>query len=511
MIELRIDSTSYINTATLYNLVNSKSACILLAQDAQERVQAAHALLLEKISAGDWIYGYSSGFGPLAGESTEQGDNSLHQKNLLYHLATGQGESLSAKEAKAVLVLRIRQLALGYSGISLDSLLAIIEICNAGFSAVIPSLGSVGASGDLTPLAHLALSLSGEAEVFEGDKRIRAVTWFKQKGLKPLQWKEREALAFVNGTACMTALAALNFEQAKKAFSLSLKQTFIYGEMLGAYREAWHPLLAKARPHSGQKSVSETLYNWSLNSEYFIPEEQFKGVGDFAEKWPQDPYSIRCAPQLLGAVQDDFEALEKTINTEMNSASDNPTIFAEEQRIIHGGNFNGQHIAFASDKLNEKLVYLSVYAEKRISKICNPKYSHCLSAFLKSEPSGINSGFMGAQVTATALMVELKLAAKSVSIETMSTNGDNQDMVSLGTLSAWRGREMMGKVFAILAIEAMVLTEAIAQRQKKKERKLSSTGLDFYKNMRTVFPALEKDRPLAQEITDIAQYLSSQS
>lgn len=511
MIELSIDSNSYVNTATLYNLVHSKSACILLSQDAQEKVKAAHSLLLEKITAGDWIYGYSSGFGPLAGESTEQGDNPLQQKNLLYHLATGQGEALSPIEARAVLALRIRQLALGFSGISLETLLAIVEIFNAGFSALIPSLGSVGASGDLTPLAHLALSLSGEAEVYDGQDKITAAAWFEQKALKPLLWKEREALAFVNGTACMTALAGLNLEQAKKAFASSLKQTFIYGEMLGAYREAWHPLLAKARPQPGQKSVSETLYNWSLNSEYFIPEEVFKGKGDFADKWPQDPYSIRCAPQLLGAVQDDFEALEKTINIEMNSASDNPTIFAEEQRIIHGGNFNGQHIVFASDKLNEKLVYLSVYAEKRISKICNPKYSHGLSAFLKSEPSGINSGFMGAQVTATALMVELKLAAKSVSIETMSTNADNQDMVSLGTLSAWRGREMMTKVFAILAIEAMILTEAIAQRQKKQERKLSNISLDFYKDIRTLFPALAKDRPLAQEIRALAQHLASQS
>ena len=510
MIELSINSTSYLKTATLYNLVTSKTAGISLSQDAQQRVHAAHALLLEKITAGDWIYGYSSGFGPLAAERSKQEDNSLHQKNLLYHLATGQGEALSRVESKAVLALRIRQLALGYSGISLETLLTIIKIFNAGFIAVIPSLGSVGASGDLTPLAHLALSLSVEDQVFDGDKEITAAAWFELKGLKPLHWKEREALAFVNGTACMTALAALNFEQAKKAFSLSLKQTFIYGEMLGAYREAWHPLLAQSRPHPGQKMVSETLYNWSLNSEYFIPKEQFEGRGDFDEKLPQDPYSIRCAPQLLGAVQDDFEALEKAINIEINSASDNPTIFTTEERIIHGGNFNGQHIAFASDKLNEKLVYLSVYSEKRISKICNPKYSHGLSAFLKSEPSGINSGFMGAQVTATALMVELKLAAKSVSIETMSTNGDNQDMVSLGTLSAWRGSEMMSKVFAILAIEAMVLTEAIAQRQKKIERKLSSTSLDFYKNMRTVFPALEKDRPLAQEITVLAKYLASQ-
>ena len=343
MIELTITKQSFIKSETLYNLAKDSKSQIVLAQDAQERVLMAHTLLQTKIAAGDWIYGYSSGFGPLAHEAARTEDNPQQQKNLLYHLASGQGEALSVEESRAVLALRIRQLALAYSGISLNTLEQIITIFNAGFSAVIPSLGSVGASGDLTPLAHLALSLAGEGEVYTDTAIVESHIWFKQQGLAPILWREREALAFVNGTACMTALAALNLVQAKKALARSEKQVFIYAEILGAFREAWHPLLAHARPHFGQKELAEKLYHWSLDSDYFIEEEQFTGLDEFTGKWPQDPYSIRCAPQLLGAVQDDLRSIEETINIEINSASDNPTIFIEEQRIIHGGNFNGQH------------------------------------------------------------------------------------------------------------------------------------------------------------------------
>lgn len=504
MISWQIESNTFLEAKWLRSLAINENVTITLSQDVQEKVEQSHRYLIERINAGDWIYGYSSGFGPLAHENSVVHDNTQHQKNLLYHLATGQGEVLSLPESRAVLALRLRQLALGYSGISLNTLLRIIDLFNKGFAAAIPSLGSVGASGDLTPLSHLALSLSGEGEVYYNGVVIDAQLWFVQKGLSPIVWQEREALAFVNGTACMTALAALNLMQLEKALARSLKQVFIYAEMLGAYREAWNPLLAQARPHKGQKLLSETLFNWSLESAFFTPEQQYQSNNEFSEKLPQDAYSIRCAPQLLGAVHDDIQSLEKTINCEINSASDNPTIFAIEKQIIHGGNFNGQHISFASDSLNQKLVYLAIYAEKRISKICDPKHNMGLSAFLKSTPDGLNSGFMGAQVSATALLANLKLNSKPVSLETMSTNGDNQDMVSMGTLSAWRGREMLSNVFAILAIEAMILAEAIDQRQELKKRKMAFVSEDFYKEIRTQVEPLKQDRPLAKEIKQLA-------
>jgi len=425
MNELIIHSKSYFDAETLSGLVKENGVQLVLTQDVQVKVHDAHSLLCEKNAAGNWVYVYSSGFGPLAGEKAYAEENPQHQKNLLYHLASGQGEALSVVESRAVLALRIRQLDLGYSGISLNCLQSIIEIFNAGFSAIIPSLGSVGASGDLTPLAHLALSLAGEGEVYDGTNILVSQKWFEQNGFTLLLWKEREALAFVNGMAIITALAALNLVQAKKAFARSLRQVFIYGEMLGAYRETWRPLAAQSRPYIGQKEVAQKLYNWSLESDYFTPEAVFVGTDEFADKGPQDAYSVRCAPLLLGAVQDELSSVEETISIDMNSASDNPTIFTEAKRIMHGGNFNGQHLVFASDKLNEKLVYLAVYAEKRINKICNLKYSFGLSAFLKSGPNGLNSGFMGAQVVATALLIELKLSTKSVGIDSMSTNADN--------------------------------------------------------------------------------------
>ncbi|MGK0412134.1 MAG: tyrosine ammonia-lyase [Polaribacter sp.] len=217
--------------------------------------------------------------------------------------------------------------------------------------------------------------------------------------------------------------------------------SFSYSECLGAYSEAWHPKLADLHPQVGHKELAKRLHHQSVEGWFQKGPKEFDA--GFNGKWPQYPYSIRCVPQLLRAVKDQLKQIEDCLQIEINSVSDNPNFFSDEKQALHGGNFNGQHGSFSSDQLNLQIAYLGIYAEKRIRTLCDSKLNLGLSPSLKSRSAGENSGFMGAQVTATALCAELKSLYKPLSLETLSTSGQNQDMVSMGTASAWRGQQIL--------------------------------------------------------------------
>jgi len=474
----------------------AESGNLRLTKETEHQVTAARKSLLSHIERGTWIYGVSSGFGPLAAHGIDPARGEQHQQHLLYHLATGVGPVLSPKQARAVWALRIFQLSRGYAGISLESLQQIILLYNSGLQPEIPSLGSVGASGDLTPLAHLALEIS------EGSPRLQ--------GQSPVIWQEKEALAFVNGTACMTGLAACNQTDADQALEISLIHSLMFGECLGAFSEAWNPLLASVRPHAGQVYVSEKLARWGQQSQWLSHDREHAFEPPFTERWPQDPYSLRCVPQLLGAVYDQLRYHEAVVTTELNSASDNPTIFPAEDKILHGGNFNGQHISFVSDSLVQAMVYLGVYAERRIARLTDANQNHGLPPFMATSPVGINSGLMGAQVTASALTARLRSLATPLAIQSIPTNGNNQDVVSMGTLAAWRGHEVMQILYEILAIEAMAVKEAMRIRQEQAPAKaFSSVAQLWATKVQACMPALTQDRPLFSEIQHLAGVLST--
>ncbi len=320
-----------------------------------------------------------------------------------------------------------------------------------------------------------------------------------------VKWEGKDALAFVNGTSAMVALASMNIYEVDLLLKCSVQLAFSYSECLGAYREAWDPRLSNLHPQPGHVSLSSWL---SQNSDAgWFTQEGHNGRGVFVNKWPQDPYSVRCIPQLLGAVMDQLNQVSTCLETELNTVSDNPNFFPADHEVLHGGNFNGQHAAFASDQLNLQIAYLGIYAEKRISTLCDPKLNHGLTAFLKTGLEGENSGFMGAQVTATALCAELKALYKPFSLETMSTNGHNQDMVSMGTSAAWRGYMMIQHLKSLLCIECMVLQAALIQRASQLKEPLSAQSSSWQAQMAKFIEPLTADRPLGPEIDELSKKL----
>jgi tyrosine ammonia-lyase len=465
------------------------------------KVTAAHKTLKELLQKGHWIYGVSSGFGPLAAEDASK--NGQRQERLIYHLATGVGPKLGIEITRMIFALRIKQLAQGYSGINPNSFQTLNDAFFKDFLPEIPALGSVGASGDLTPLAHLALGLTGKTNFYWKRKKHDSSDFEKIKPISVVKWSDKDALAFVNGTAAMTAIACINLHETSTLFQLSCQLAFSYGESLGAYSEAWNPKLAHLHPQIGHQELSKWLHHESLGG--WFQKDPKKLEVSFKDKWPQDPYSIRCIPQLLGAVKDQLKQIEDCLQIEINSVSDNPNIFSEENEVIHGGNFNGQHVSFSSDQLNLQIAYLGIYAEKRISTLCDAKLNLGLNPFLKSGNEGENSGFMGAQVTATALCAELKSLYKPLSLETLSTNGQNQDMVSMGTASAWRGQQMLTILKALISIETMVNTEALRQRSVQLNRKPSKQSQAWLRYFAPHFSPLHQDRPLGAEIEVLSE------
>ncbi len=470
-----------------------------------EKVNLAYETLKALIEKGKWIYGVSSGFGPLASEDASA--NLQRQERLIYHLATGVGPKLKPEITRMILALRLKQLAQGYSGINPESFKTLVQAFQMNFLPEIPALGSVGASGDLTPLAHLALGLAGQADFQWKGKTYLASDFDKTHPFSAIKWSNKDALAFVNGTAAMTSIVARNLYETLVLFRLSSQLAFSYGECLGAYPEAWHPKLAQLHPQKGHIAVSNWLYQQS--KEGWFQHNPMELEHPFEAKWPQDPYSIRCIPQLLGAVKDQLQQIQDCITIEMNSISDNPNFFSIDKQVYHGGNFNGQHVSFSSDQLNLQMAYLGIYAEKRISTLCDSKLNLGLPAFLKSGNEGENSGFMGAQVTATALCAELKSLYQPLSLQSLSTNGQNQDMVSMGTASAWRGQQMLNILKPLISIECMVNIEALRHRLKQINRQPSAQSLDWLTYFGSHFSPLQEDRALSPEIEHLTEHIIS--
>ncbi|MEL6132431.1 MAG: aromatic amino acid ammonia-lyase [Bacteroidota bacterium] len=350
------------------------------------------------------------------------------------------------------------------------------------------------------------MGLSGKYRVNHHDTVWEGDTWFTFHHMMPIRWQEGEALAYVNGTACMTALATLALDEGQKAWKQSLWHTFVMGEAQAAFKEAWHPLLGQAKSHPGQQLVLEQLTQWGMASQRL--QDQSMGTHQNEQRLPQDPYTIRCAPQLLGAVYDQLSYVESVVTREINSASGNPTVFVDEGIIIHGGNFNGQSLAFVADTLTQNLVYMGVYAERRIARMTDPSLNLGLPAYMVREKLGLQSGLMGAQVTASALVAQLRSLATPLAIQSIPTNNSNQDIVSMGTLAAWRSTQCAGILAQILAIEAILLGEAVEIRQEQETCKAFAPITSKWRaELREKIPSLTQDRPLSDEIQMMAEII----
>lgn len=489
-----------------------RQACVVTGQQLNA-VEKAHDFLCSAISERTRIYGVTTGYGPLATTEVDPSQSAVLQQNLVYHLCSGVGEPLTHLQTRAMMVARLASLSRGYSGANPVLIKRIQQWLQADLVPFVPCRGTVGASGDLTPLAHFALALSGGGRVsLQGGPWIESSVAHQQLGWQPLVLKGKDAIALVNGTSATVGIAALNAVSAQRAVKISTLLVLLYAELLNGHREAFHPAIGKLRPHAGQQQLHSWLWALSAGSKALIPwsaepQKLAAMVADIAQHQPllQDAYTIRCAPQALGAVFDVISQHAGTVAVELDAVTDNPLLIAEEDLILHGGNFFGQHLAFASDHLNNALIQMALYSERRIARITDPLRNKGLPAFMQPLDTGLHSGFMGAQVCATSLVAELRSQAMPASIQSIPTNADNQDIVPLGTIAARRASCSLSQLFQVLAIEALVLVQGAEQ---KGMHLLSDASQLLCAWIRNFAAPLKQDRPLAEDINRVAEALS---
>ena len=488
-----------------------------IGSTAQERCMAAADRLATIVKDQRHVYGITTGFGPLADRVLDPCDAEQLQQNLVHHLASGVGPRFDWQDARAIVLARLNTILQGMSGASAPTIAALLAMLQSDLAPVVPQRGTVGASGDLTPLAHIVLCFQGRGGFFDADGHlVDGPAALEQLGMGPLALTHRDGLALVNGTSAMTGVAIGNAARAARLFDWSLALSAGLAEVMGARAEAWHPFLGTIRPHPGQIATLEALQTRLIGGTRLVAQPLAKRsltkpeMGRTASV-AQDAYTLRCVPQVLGAVADSLKWHRDCVEIELNSVTDNP-VFPEHGDVpaIHGGNFMGQHIALASDALANAVSVMAGLAERQVARVCDERLNGGLPAFLHRGPAGLHSGLMGAQVTATALLAELRSIGPA-SVHSLSTNGANQDVVSMGTIAA---RSALGKIeltAQILAILAICVAQGHDISRSRGVEGFSPALAALCERVRRSSPALFEDRPLGEEIAALARDMGRQS
>ena len=473
-----------------------------LAPAARERVQASRAVVERLLASGATAYGINTGFGELSTVRIPPEQVRQLQLNLVRSHACGVGAPLSEEETRAMMLLRANALAKGLSGVRPVIIETLCALLARGVHPVIPSQGSVGASGDLAPLAHLALVAIGEGEAIYQGERVAGGEALRRAGIAPLALEAKEGLALLNGTQGMLALAALALRDALLLADTADAAAALSLDALRGSPAAFDPRIQLARPYDGQALVAERLRRMNEGSE--IRESHRSAQRD---PRVQDAYSLRCVPQVHGAARDTLEQAAGTLAVELNSATDNPLVFpageAGGEAVLSGGNFHGQPVAMAADQMALALATLAGISERRIEHMTNP-HTSLLPAFLVANP-GLNSGFMMLQVTAAALASETKTLATPHSVDSIPTSANQEDYVSMGMGAARRLKPMLENLRNILAIELLCACQGIDLLAPLK------TGLlarGVYAAVRGVSQKVEQDRPMAGDIAAVAKLIA---
>jgi histidine ammonia-lyase len=483
--------------------VASERRPVLLAPDARAGVNLARAVVDDIVASNKVAYAITTGVGKLS-EVRIAGDQIRElQVNLVRSHAVGVGTPLSIPETRAMMVLRANSLSKGYSGVRAIVIDTLCEMLNRGVTPVVPSQGSVGASGDLAPLAHLALSLIGEGECFdEKGVRISSGEALKRAQIRPLTLESKETISLINGTQAMLAVGTLALLAAETLVNTADVLGGLSCDALKGTDTAFDERIHKARPHSGQMKTAANLRQMLEGSQI---RESHRECGRV-----QDAYSLRCIPQVHGAVRDTLQHCRSIFETEANSAVDNPLVFitdpkAAEGDVISGGNFHGEPLAFALDFLAIALSALAGISERRIERLVNPALSEGLPPFL-APGAGLNSGFMMPQVTAAALVSENKVLAHPASVDSITTSGNKEDYVSMGMTAALKLRRVVDNTRNVLAIEAMAVAQAI---DFLAPMKTSKRGQGAHSAIRSVCPTMQHDRVMYTDIARISELIST--
>ncbi|MCP4154682.1 MAG: histidine ammonia-lyase [bacterium] len=476
--------------------IGNKKAIVSLSKDAIEKVEKGRAVVDKIVEDNEVVYGVTTGFGQFATVVIPTKDVEQLQYNLLRSHAAGVGNHFTEDVARMIMTLRANVLAKGRSGISIEVLELLINMINKNIYPLIPEKGSVGASGDLAPLSHLALVLIGEGNAVYGDIKGPGSEVLKAAGLKPCRLRAKEGLALINGTQVMTAVGIKALQVAKflsKSADIAGSLTL---EALKGTVMAFDERIHNERPYKGQKECAENFRKILVDSEIM---ESHKDCGKV-----QDSYTLRCMPQVHGPVRDTLEYVDKMITIEMNSATDNPMVFADDGVLISGGNFHGESVAFQMDFLKIAIAELGNISERRMERLTNPHLSE-LPAFLVKD-GGLNSGFMIAQCTTAALVSENKVLCHPASIDSIPTSANKEDHVSMGTIAARKALEVVENVEEVIAVEMLAAAQAL---EFLKPLKPAKPLIPVLEEIRKHIAPWDTDRYMAYDMIKMGEILRS--
>ncbi|MFX1282266.1 MAG: histidine ammonia-lyase [Promethearchaeota archaeon] len=466
---------------------------VQLTAEAKERINQAAKIIQNILKENRMVYGVTTGFGYLQNTVVSPLDAEKLQKNLVVSHSAGVGSEFSQEVVRGMIVLQVNKFARGHSGIRLKVVSLLLDFLNKNITPIVPSRGSLGASGDLAPLAHLALVLIGKGLVnFEG-KRTSGLQALEKAGLSPIKLIAKEGLALLNGTQAMTSIAAIAVSDAEYLVKVANLAASLSMEVHQANIDALNPLIHEARPHKGQIQTAKSIRDYLKGSKRTRQNIAY-----------QDSYSLRCVPVVHGATLDTIRFVKNIVLTEMNSSTDNPLIFSSD-KILSGGNFHGQPIALAMDFLAISIAELGNISERRIERLLNPTLSG-LPAFLTLR-SGVNSGFMIAQYTAASLVSENKHLASPASIDSIPVSANQEDHVSMGSIAAIQTRKIIKHVQYILAIELLCVSQAIDLAEIQDQ--LAQKSLEVYHKIRKVVPKLIEDRELSPDINQCVELIKN--
>ncbi|WP_430614495.1 HAL/PAL/TAL family ammonia-lyase [Flavobacterium sp. JP2137] len=497
----------YLNLEDFAKIIFNKDA-FSLSDSVWERVEESFEFLKD-FSKNKIIYGVNTGFGPMAQYRIEEEDCIKLQYNLIRSHATGVGQPLTPIQVKAAILARLNSLSLGYSGINKTVLNLMMELINRDITPLIFAHGGVGASGDLVQLAHLALVLIGEGEVFYKGERRATKGVFELEGLQPIEIKIREGLSLMNGTSVMTGIGIVNWTQAGKLLDWSVKISCGINELVSAYDDHYSLELNHSKLHVGQRAIAAKMREHLSSSQLIKKREEHLYTGENQEKIFKDKvqeyYSIRCIPQILGPISDTIDQVGTILEQEINSANDNPIVDVKTQQVYHGGNFHGDYIALEMDKLKLVITKLTMLSERQLNYLLNSKINEILPPFVNLGKLGFNFGMQGAQFTATSTTAENQALSTSMYIHSIPNNNDNQDIVSMGTNAAVLCAKVIENAFEVMAIELITLAQALDALGY--QNRVSVETKKWYDEIRAIIPVFSEDQVLYPYIKRVKDHL----
>jgi histidine ammonia-lyase len=472
---------------------------VAFSDQVRLKIEKARQLIDRWVKEERVVYGVTTGFGALCNVTVSPKDARRLQQKILASHAAGIGAPLPIEIVRAIMAVRAHDLSMGYSGCRLETVEYLISLLNAGVSPVVPEKGSVGASGDLAPTAHLGLVLIGRGEALYKGRRISGAEALAAIGLEPLVLEAGEGLALINGTQVMTAIGALVVNDAIRLSKLADVAAAMSLEVLMGSQSEFDSKIHRLRPHPGQITTAQNMLRLTAASEFIQSHEGCSRV--------QDAYTLRCSPQIHGASKDAVAHAANVIGIEINATTTNPLVFPETEEFLLGGNFHGQPVAMAADYLSIGLAELGSVSERRIERLVNPQLSGLPAFLVKNE--GLNSGYMLGQYAAAALVSENKVLAHPACVDSIPTSANKEDHVSMGTIAVRQTREILANVEHIIAIELLCAAQALDLLNNEKSMRPGRGTHAAYRIVRSGVPYLEEDREIYQDIEKIVALIRS--